>query len=141
MEYIDDYQSCSRTYATLLIYPSGQHPDEITELLGIEPSRTSVKGGGLRGTNVNGWFLSSKDAVISKDSRRHIDWILDGLERVSTKVKKLQNSGALTAITCFWESVSGNGGPTLSPSQMRRLAELNLEIWWDVYFNDDDDDE
>jgi hypothetical protein len=41
-------------------------------------------------------------------------------------------------ITSFWVSTSGNGGPTISPYQMRRLADLEIEIWWDIYFYDDE---
>lgn len=136
MEYIDDYPSCSRTYATLLIYPKGQHPDEITKTLGMHPTRISVKGDGPLGRKrVNGWFLSSQEIVESKDSRRHIDWLLDQIDPISLKITELQNSGARIKISCFWESISGNGGPTLSPKQMKRLASYNIELWWDIWFD------
>ena len=36
-------------------------------------------------------------------------------------------------IFCYWLSASGQGGPTLSPDLMRRLAEAELEIGFDVY--------
>jgi hypothetical protein len=34
-----------------------------------------------------------------------------------------------------WDSKSGEGGPTISPVQMKRLAELGIELWFDVYFD------
>ena len=42
-------------------------------------------------------------------------------------------------ISCFWGSRCGHGGPTLSARQTRRLADLELELWFDVYFEGDED--
>jgi len=36
-----------------------------------------------------------------------------------------------------WDS-GGQGGPTLSPSQMGALAELGIELWFDIYFAGND---
>ena len=134
MKYDDEYSACKETYTTLLIYPGKNHPDKITELLEIEPSNISIKGEGKRGRKQNGWFLTTQDEIESKDCRRHIDWLLDIIEPKSKLLLQLQSEGVRIEFTCFWVSVSGNGGPTLSPPQMKRLAILNIEIWWDVYF-------
>jgi hypothetical protein len=42
-------------------------------------------------------------------------------------------------ITCYWVSRSGQGGPWLMPDQMRQLGALNIDIWWDVYFSNEDE--
>ena len=34
---------------------------------------------------------------------------------------------------------TGQGGPSLSASQMYRLGQLGIDVWWDVYFGDDAD--
>ena len=134
IDYIDDYSACDRTYATLRIYPSDKPPQHITDFLGIEPTRTSIysedKG------KVNGWFLSSQDYVTSRDSRRHIDWILDQIEPLKIKFLELHKSKIMIDICCFWESSTGNGGPTISPKQMKRLVKFDLELWWDVWFSE-----
>jgi len=136
MKYIHNYSSCSRTYATLRIYPKDIHPDVITNLLNIKPSHISVSGEkSIRGHKcVNGWFLSTKGILKSRDSRKHIDWILDKIQAVSKKIHELQKCGASMDVMCFWGSASGDGGPTISPDQMARLVKMNLEVWWDVYF-------
>ena len=36
-------------------------------------------------------------------------------------------------ISCFWVSASHHGGPVLSPKEMRILADLDIEIWFDYY--------
>ncbi len=136
MKYIDDYSACNRTYATLRMYPKTLSPEEITAKLNINPTRTSKAGGGSLGKHVNGWYLSTQEEIQSKDSRRHIDWLIDQLEPSSIQILELQKNEIKIDIMCFWESASGNGGPTLSPPKMKRLADLNIEIWWDVYFSE-----
>jgi len=140
MKYDHKYRACTRTYSTLRIYPKVGHPDSITDVLQIKPSSVAIAGvTGKR--HVNGWFLSTKGKLKSRDSRRHIDWILDKIEPVSARIKELQEGGCSIDIMCFWGSASGNGGPTISPEQMARLVKLNLEVWWDVWFEGEDEEE
>jgi len=35
--------------------------------------------------------------------------------------------------TPYWISKQGHGGPTISPAQSKRLAELDLELFFDFY--------
>jgi hypothetical protein len=135
MKYDDDYGTCEDTYATLHIDTGEETPSLVTSKLKLSPSEFMEKGTLREGkykNRFNRWFLTSKGAVKSKDSRRHIDWILDNLEPVKNELLELQLSVKMD-IGCFWLSTNGDGGPTLSPYQMRRLADLNLEVWWDVY--------
>ena len=135
MKYNHKYHTCAQTYATLRIYPRDSHPDVVTKLLQIKPSSISAAGTGPAGSKyINGWFLSTKGKLKSRDSRRHIDWILDKIETASGVIDKMQKQGFPMDISCFWVSASGHGGPIVSPEQMRRLVALNLEVWWDVYF-------
>ena len=142
--YDDDYGTCARTYATLLIYPVRTDPATITERLGITPSSWQRKGGPIAGhpasriAEVDLWCLSTKGRVESKDSRRHIDWLLDQIELLAAELRALREEGARIAVSCFWLSLSGHGGPTISPGQMRRLGALNIELWFDVYFAGED---
>ena len=82
---------------------------------------------------LGGWFLTTEDMVVSKDLRRHVDWILERLTGKDELLKNLQAEGNWMDIFCLWLSTEGHGGPTLSPSIMRRLAELELEIGFDLY--------
>ena len=142
MKYDHKYPSCSRTYSTLRIYPKDLHPDVVTNKLKIKPTRIielgTIVAKGRRA--VNGWFLSTKGKLKSKDTRRHIDWILDRVENVSNEINELQKDGFSMDISCYWGSAWGNGGPAISPEQMARLAKLNLMVWWDVYFECDDEE-
>jgi hypothetical protein len=144
--YNDDYPTCTRTYATLRIYPKMLDPVELTRRLGIEPSIWQRRGELVnpnarkpRTYELHGWFLCSKDSVDSKDSRRHVDWLLAILTPKGEILRSLQNEGCRMDVCCLWYSKSGHGGPTLSPYQMAELARLNLELWFDVYFDGEGD--
>jgi hypothetical protein len=142
----DDYPSCARTYATLRIYPEHLDPLYLTERLGIEPSSWQRKGeiwyphSKIHPTYpLHGWFLCSEGVLDSKDSRRHLDWLLEILSAKAETIRSLQNEGCRMDVCCVWHSKSGNGGPTISPNQMGELARLNLELWFDVYFIGEED--
>ncbi|QEH32954.1 hypothetical protein OJF2_14460 [Aquisphaera giovannonii] len=136
----DEYPTCARTYATLRVYPGDIDPAAITDRLGIEPSSWQRRdeaarraGGPPRLATVNGWFLESRGRVDSRDSRRHIDWLLDQLAPRAEAIRSLQERGCRMDISCYWLSRSGHGGPIIPPTQMRRLAELNIELGFDFY--------
>jgi hypothetical protein len=133
-DYVDDYSACERTYATLRIYSGQNDPKEVTQRLGLEATKISVCNDASPRT-VNGWFLCSDGYVNSKDSRRHIDWLLDQVEPFVISMLDLKNGGMRMDIICFWESSTGNGGPIISPQQMKRLVALELDVGWDVWID------
>ena len=128
--YNDNYETCSETYVTLRIYIDTKNTDELTEYLGVEPSETFAKSGENK---FNSWFLSSEGKVNSKDSRRHIDYLADKLLPIEPKIKALLKEGVKMDISCYWLSENGQGGPTLSPQQLTNLANLGIELWFDIY--------
>jgi hypothetical protein len=133
--YDDDYATCSKTYATLRVYVVD--PDEVTERLGLAPTSVQRKGDLMTSGQrwpLNGWFLTSRGAVDSKDSRRHLDWLLDQLLSRRESLASLISDGARADIFCFWLSI-GHGGPTVSPEQARKLNDLELDLGFDVYFD------
>jgi hypothetical protein len=147
--YDDNYATCERTCAKLLIYPGSTDPDKVTEELGIEPTQVNKKGatwrtgtGRIKTYPLNAWFLSSEAWVDSKDLRRHLDWLLDKLVDAQTGLRKLQSMPEMKmTVDCVWWSAHGHGGPTLWPEQMKVMAELGLECGFDVYFFGNEDDE
>lgn len=142
------YSSCEETRAQLRVYSDSRLSDEITGLLGIEPTEKHNKGdrftnsiGRTRQAPSTGWFLSSRDRVTSNDLRDHLDWLLTELMGARAAVLALQeDEKTQMEITCYWRSASGLGGPTLWPEQMRSMADLNLECGFDYYFVVEDED-
>ena len=133
-----DYPTCERTYATLHIYPERLDPAEVTARLGIEPSEWQRRGEarkpGSRPARLHGWFLTSQGAIDSRDVRKHLDWLLAQIVPQTDAFLSLQAEGCRMDVSCYWVSHSGHGGPSVRPGQMRDLARLNLELWFDVYF-------
>ena len=101
--YDDDYPTCRETFATLRVF--------------VEPEKPNL--------------LSSESHVASKDVRRHIDYVLDLIDRDSELRASIREHRS--DITCFWASAQGHGGPTVSPQQMSRLASLGIDLWFDFY--------
>jgi hypothetical protein len=140
-----DYPTCERTYGTLCILGGDMDPHEVTSLLGIQPSKSQIAGESRVSRSspivykLSGWFLSTDEHVNSKDSRDHIDWILNNLVGKDKAIAEIHQRGWDACLSFYWASLSGHGGPTLSPPQMRRLADLSLEIWFDCYFLNDDE--
>jgi len=143
---MSDYPTCRDTYAALCIYHDTVEPPEVSSALGIKPSgfvrRGDTHGPGNRAATykINGWFLSSENSVSSQDSLRHIEWLLALVEPRRSELRTLRDQGHQMLISCYWLSASGHGGPTLTPDVMRRVAELGLDLWFDVYFGGTDEE-
>jgi hypothetical protein len=140
-EYDDKYPTCVETYSTLRIYSDRVEPDRITSTLGFGPTKSFKMGderASGRRNKVHGWFYSTEGVLESRDTRRHIDYVLNALNDKTAAVHLLQNEGCQFDICSYWLSI-GQGGPSLWPYQMARLAELKIEVWWDVYFSNEDE--
>src|SRR5262249_2630582 len=137
--YDDLYPTCEYTHVTMRLYSDSISPEEMTLMFSCRPTSTQRKGD-IRNPNgrrpitlkLNAWFLCSEGEVQSKDVRRHLDWLLDRLGNCSDALQTLSGRGARADIMCLWISKSGNGGPTLSPRQCQRIAELGVDCWFDV---------
>jgi len=145
LKFSDDYRTCSYTYATLRVYPpDGITPEGITERLGIEPHQVLHKGhcrpSGLV-QRVDAWLFGSEGKVVSKDSRRHIHWLLDQLEPCREALRQLANDGVSIDIVVRWDSSQGHGGPIHDQALSRRLADFEFDLWYDVYVGWDVADE
>lgn len=141
-----DYSTCSECYVKLLVYPGAMHPDEVSKVLGLEPSQQNNIGtiitnslGRKREVKTAGWFLSSEFFVQSRDIREHLDWILGKISPSEIGLKQLQNTeNVKMSLCCVWRSKCGHSGPVLWPEQMRIISDLNLECSFDIYFTPDD---
>lgn len=92
-----------------------------------------------RVAEIDGWFLTTKGRFDSRDSRRHIDWLLDQIEGKAAELRSLQAEGCRMTVSCYWAAASCGGGPMIPAEQMRRLGALDIELWFDVYFHGDDE--
>lgn len=136
--YDDEYATCVSTSAWLRVISETLRPEQATALLGVQPTRIQVRGElpGLTSKipcKYGGWFLESSGHIVSRDSRRHIDWLLQQLLGKARAIAELKAQGHIVDACVYWES-AGQGGPTLGATQMAQFGELGVELWFDVYF-------
>ena len=144
-DYDDSYATCIETYATLRIYSKDILLADISNSLGVEPTKSHAKGelkfttkeGVVKHYEMNNWFYSSKDLVNSRDCRRHIDFVIDNAMMNINSVEELKKQNCEMDISVFY--VYSQGGPTLSTKQMTKLAERGIDIWWDLFRTEDNE--
>ena len=140
-----DDDSCVVTYSTLRVFSDDVRPAEVSHALNLEPTRSFLKGEPISPRvdtprHQHGWLLCSENHVHSRDTRRHLDWLLDLVERNSEAFASLVSRGVSADIYSYWVSAHGQGGPILSPPQLARLARFGLECSYDIYFGGDPED-
>lgn len=115
-------------------------------MLGIQPTKAynagervfSPSGRRSRIAPRSVWKLESEQFVESKDLRHHLDWLLNILRAHSEGLKRVQAlPGVTMVVKCRWYSAVGHGGPALWPKQMAVLAELDLELAFEIQFHPD----
>lgn len=138
--------SCGRTYATITITSLCTTPEEITQLLKLEPCVAKKIGDrivGDRRHTENMWKYSSQGEVESKDISHHFNYLFDLLDERKLALLELISKQCKLGFFVFWESCAYagcGGGPTLSVETMRRAVELQADISFDLYFDFSDDE-
>jgi len=117
------------------------HPNDIAQTLGLDATAMSPRDllsrrRPQRETNL--WKWSTERTTDTTDPVLHIQKIIEYVTPSAQKLRALQNDGCQTDIIVFWVS-SGQGGPEMGVDTMRALVELNLPIWWDIYFGNRDE--
>jgi hypothetical protein len=139
--YDDDYPTCEFTKSTLRIFADKISPAQITKILKLKPTKSFQKGEpfckGRLFRKANGWFLGTNNFIKSRDTRRHIDFILQAIGRKHRAIKLLRKHGCKLDIVSYFKS-NGQGGPALWPYQMLKLGKLDIEVWWDLSFQGED---
>lgn len=141
-QFDDDYATCEKCYVSLLIYPNDFLVLDITQGMNIQPKRSFQKGDiwitsrGIKKIHENSlWELSSENFVNSLDIRRHLDWLLNELKPSKNYLLHLQRDEKIQMyVKGIWWSKYGDGGPMIWPKHMALLAEMNLELGFEISF-------
>ena len=129
--------------ATLRLFGDDMVPEDVTALLGAQPTRTTTRGQvnqlgkGPRTWRTGSWRLEAPDAEPANPDGQ-IAEILDEL------TPDLEVWRALAArfkidLFCGWFMAGGNEGVSLSPDTLRRLGERGIRLEIDLYGGEDDD--
>jgi hypothetical protein len=123
---IDNKDSaCDECWASFNIVSKTITPEDVSNFLGVKPSRMSIKS---EKTKKNGWFIESENNVKSKKFSDHLDYVLDIILPVNEKLQQFIRKHDLDVyMTCSWWGEM-HCGPRLTPEQLRKLSELNIEL-------------
>ncbi len=127
--------------ATLRIFGDDLVPDEVTKILGCAPTRSHIKGqphkpGSQHCWRTGSWRLCAEDAE-PEDLNAQLNHILNQINPDVSVWREQILARFRVDFFCGLFMQSGNDGFTLNPATMRRLAERELEIDFDVYDQDE----
>ncbi|MGO9087440.1 MAG: DUF4279 domain-containing protein [Terriglobales bacterium] len=119
-------------------------PQEITQRLGLQPTRTHEKGqpkGFRRKDGSISPLILWKDSAWhlnaplkgDQDLAEHIKSLLDILEPIRDDIKSLSPECTLIRLFCGFSSGSGQGGFSLDSQTLGRLSKLDLPLVLDLY--------
>jgi hypothetical protein len=124
-------------YISLILRGEALDPEKITEMLGINPTK-SAKHGDKRGRSNKWphgiWILESSEQIESVDPIKHIIWLLDKLEPSKTNLIEISRDQTIDAeISCFWIMPNTHEVLTIAPELLSRISALNVRFELSIY--------
>jgi hypothetical protein len=141
-----DHSACilPRVTITFSVQGDALNPNELTLMLGMQPSHAcrkgdlyESKGPGIRPTGV--WQLRSEMLLDSSDPNEHVNSVLRHLEGKRAEIDRLRSDpGYTVAAWIMQERDPGMGGFAIRSEFLARLAALCTEIVISVIIVDAD---
>jgi uncharacterized protein DUF4279 len=133
-----EHSDTIRAFATLRFAGERLDPDQISQLLHIQPTKVTRKNGNGRYTI---WYLSTDKLIPGNDLMDHVGFLLyllfpapGDLHRLITLRDLLKRKNLESHVTCFWHGKSRARKPVV-PEVVRKLFELisaDLQIDFDA---------
>jgi hypothetical protein len=137
---LEENECCRATYAVFQLHGNDVDPNALTRVLGISPSYGCTKAAvspfeGFPASDPTGvWAVSSEGKLFSTNLERHLLFLMDVLEPVRAKILQTVEAHRATArFFCPWWTVSGQGGPVLSPQILARISDLQASLRIDYH--------
>ena len=136
-------ESASQVFATLRFAGDALDPDEISRVVGQQPTRAHRRGQrykpGPRSPEVTGktgvWYFSTKRNVPSKDLRDHLDALVSLVLPAADEDKRLrelrdimERRNLQAHVTCFWRGPLGVDQPSIPAVVTEALGRLPADI-------------
>ena len=122
---------------SLRIFSDTLSPEQVTEALGLPPTKTHHKGDPVSPRykmplrRQHGWILTSPFGG-HPDLAAHLRWLLDLIEPKLVALNQLRSTCKID-LFCGFSSGNGQGGFTLDGPLLTRLAKLELNFGLDLY--------
>lgn len=129
--------------ATLRIFGDTLVPDDVSRLLGCEPSFSARNGqhivgpktGAVRVVRTGSWRLQA-NRTEPEDLAAQIDELLGKLTSDMSAWAKVRETCRIDLFVGLFMN-SGNNGLSISPAHLRSLGERGIELGLDVYDHSD----
>ena len=122
--------------ASFRIAGDALRPDQVTAILGLEPTRSGVKGerhsSGHGSVSRTSFWLLKCPLSDSSPLSKHLEWLLDMFEPKFTSISSI-TEGATIMFLCGFSSGNGQGGFTLDARTLQRIARLGVALSIDLY--------
>jgi hypothetical protein len=123
--------------AAFCVHSDTLSPEQMEAIIGLPPTRSHRIGeprskSGKSGVHDRHYFSIQSSVVESAALDAHIEEILSLIEPRKERLKQLESEASL-CIFCGFSSGNGQGGFSLSPPLLSRLAHLGLAVVLDLY--------
>lgn len=122
--------------ASLWIGGDPFHPDQASAILGLQATKSGVKGERYSSRHnmvrrASFWYLECplSDRLPLPE---HLRWLLDLLEPKLDLINSITQKWRVEFF-CGFSSEGGQGGITFDPSLLRRLANMGIPLVFDLY--------
>jgi hypothetical protein len=126
--------------ATLRIFSKSHTLSELTNLMG-EPAKGFSIGDkfskGKKSREHSYWSFDSSNIAPKSSFDDHLAEVLGFYEIKKGEILKLRDEGCAVNIFCLFSSDNGQGGTSLPSKTMGKLNELNLDLVFDVYADEE----
>jgi hypothetical protein len=133
------------THAKMRIFiENDMSPDDISGMLRLQPTDKKVKGdivcrpSGRKVITVptSYWLLSTRCLLKHSNMETHLEWLLNRLMPAKEQILALQKVPGISMwVRCILDSEERN--TKFTADQMKKLAELNMENSFVLYFDED----
>jgi hypothetical protein len=124
-------------YAGLYLTGKELDPKKITDILGINPHKSWKRGDKRKDNNARTsglWMIDSSGQVQSVDFIAHLEWLVENIEPVATKLSEiLQDENINAVISGFWIMPTSHEYLILDPNLSKRVAAINLRLEISIY--------
>jgi hypothetical protein len=134
-DYFGENVAVKETHVMFRLTADSIVPDEVTQDIGMTPSRAFAKGEHyeIRGTRgqrpIGHWSLNSGGAIESTSTQKHANYILEQLEPRAEAIEKyLTDPDVHVSVVFWWETSDGHGGFYLRSDTLERLCRLCNDV-------------
>ena len=130
-----------KAYATLRFAGDRLEPREISDVLGVNPTRAYRKGerypAGPRTGELTGrtgvWLLSTENVVNGSDLDRHLSYLVNLIfesepSRAAALRQLIVRRDLKAHVSCFWHGRAGARAPSIPAPVIEAFKQLSAEI-------------